>query len=239
MAVKKIVTHINNRSNEFNISYDIVNPKNEETIVFLHGWGSNKNIMKQAFSSYCKNKKHIYIDMPGFGNSSNEIELHTKDYALIMKEFFNSLNINPDIIAGHSFGGKVATLLKPELLVLLSTAGIIQEKSAKVKLKIKMAKIFNMLGLSNITKSFRSDDVNNMSENMYKTFKNVVDEDFSEIFENYDKKTKIFWGKDDTATSLQSGQTINRLIKDSEFKAYDGDHYFFLKHSKDITACIC
>jgi surfactin synthase thioesterase subunit len=115
----------------------------------------------------------------------------------------------------------------------------IEKKSFKVKSKIKIAKFFNILGLSNITKSFRSSDVNNMSENMYKTFKNVVDEDFSEIFKNYNKKTKIFWGKEDKATSLESAHKINKLIKNSEFKVYDGDHYFFLKHSKDIAACIC
>jgi pimeloyl-ACP methyl ester carboxylesterase len=52
MAVKKIVTSIDSFSYEFDISYDIVNPKNNDVIVFLHGWGSNKNIMKQAFAPY-------------------------------------------------------------------------------------------------------------------------------------------------------------------------------------------
>ncbi len=239
MAVKKIVTNINNKSYNFDISYDIVNPKNVDVLVFLHGWGSNKNIMKQAFSTQCSNMKHIYVDMPGFGNSTNQYELTTKDYAKILDLFFKELKIVPKIIAGHSFGGKVATLLQPKLLVLLSTAGIIEKKSTNVKIKIKLAKFLNSLGLNNITKIFRSNDVENMSENMYVTFKNVVDEDFSEIFRNYNKPTKIFWGKNDTATSLTSGKTINKLIKNSEFKSYDGDHYFFLKHAKDIAQCIC
>jgi len=239
MAVKSIVVDINNNKCSFDISYDILNSKNDKTVVFLHGWGSNKNIMKQAFGSFCQNMKHIYIDMPGFGNSSNDTVLTTDDYSKILNIFFNQIDVKPDIIAGHSFGGKVATLLNPDLLVLLSTAGIIEEKPLSVKLKIKIAKLFNLLGLNNITKIFRSSDVENMSENMYKTFKNVVDEDFSEIFKNYNKPVKIFWGKDDTATSLNSGKTINSLIENSDFKAYDGDHYFFLQHAKDIAKCIC
>jgi len=137
-------------------------------------------------------------------------------------------------IAGHSFGGKVATLLSPKNLVLLSTAGILEEKPLKVRLKIKLAKILGILGLSNITKAFRSSDVNKMSQNMYETFKNVVDEDFTNQFKSFKNNCLIFWGKADSATLLESGKKIHELIGQSEFYDYDGDHYFFLKHYKEI-----
>ena len=219
----------------FDISYEVVNPNAKEDIVFLHGWGSNKDIMKQAFGSYLNSHRHIYIDMPGFGKSSNEYALTTKDYSLIIEEFFNSLNTNIIAIAGHSFGGKVATLLNPENLILLSSAGILEEKSFDVKMKIKMAKTFNSLGLNKITKAFRSKDVDKMSENMYATFKNVVDEDFSNVFESYEKNAMIFWGEEDNATSLSSGKKIHDLIKNSKFSSYKGDHYFFIKYAQDIA----
>ena len=44
----------------------------------------------------------------------------------------------------------------------------------------------------------------------------------------------IFWGEDDSATSLKSGEKIASLIKKSIFTSYSGDHYFFLKHAKNI-----
>jgi pimeloyl-ACP methyl ester carboxylesterase len=236
VAVKKVDYFGKN----FNISYEIVNNDKKELIVFLHGWGSNKDIMKQAFSKELKEFKHIYVDMPGFGKSDNNYTLTTIDYANIMKIFLENLSINPNdaFIAGHSFGGKVATTLMPKCLILLSSAGIIEEKSSKVKFKIKVAKLFNSLGLGNITKAFRSKDVDNMSQNMYETFKNVVDEDFSEYFKGFYKDALIFWGEKDTATSLASGKKIDSLIKNSQFKSYDGDHYFFLKYSKDICDII-
>jgi len=221
----------------FNINYEIVNNDKSEIIVFLHGWGSNKEIMKQAFGEKLKEFKHIYIDMPGFGKSDNNYILTTIDYANIVKIFLNNLNINPNdiTIAGHSFGGKVATCLMPQLLVLLSSAGIVEDKSAKTLLTIRMAKIFNRFGLGKVTKMFRSNDVNGMPANMYETFKNVVDEDFSEYFKGYYKNALLFWGERDTATTLSSGKTIHNLIKDSSFYSYDGDHYFFLKQSDDIS----
>ncbi len=231
MALKSI----NLLDKQFNISYEIVNPSASEDIVFLHGWGSNKDIMKQAFASTLENYRHIYIDMPGFGKSTNDYALTTSDYANIIQEFFYNLNANVVAVAGHSFGGKVAALLNPKNLILLSTAGILEEKPFDVKMKIKMAKTLNSFGLGKVTKAFRSKDVDKMSENMYATFKNVVDEDFSKSFENYEKNAMIFWGEDDSATTLPSGKKINSLIKNSSFESYKGDHYFFIRNAQDIA----
>ena len=71
----------------FDISYDIVNPSSKHDLVILHGWGSNKEIMKQAVANTMKEFRHIYIDMPGFGKSSNDFVLTTPEYAKIMKHF--------------------------------------------------------------------------------------------------------------------------------------------------------
>lgn len=202
MAVKNLVVE----DKIFELSYEIVNPTKTKDILFLHGWGSNKDVMKTAFSNYLKDFRHIYIDMPGFGKTQNSYVLTTSDYSKAVKEFLKSLNSNCIAIVGHSFGGKVATLLNPENLVLLSSAGILEQKSAKVKIKIFFAKLLNSLGLRNLTKTFRSKDVEKMSENMYSTFKNVVNEDFSSNFKAFQNNAFIFWGENDTATSLESGK---------------------------------
>ncbi len=231
MASKSLV--VDDKS--FEISYELINPTAQKDIVFLHGWGSNKDIMKKVFSNYLPEFRHIYIDMPGFGKSSNDYILRTDDYVKIIDCFLNTIYSSKDIIVGHSYGGKVATLLNPSTLVLLSSAGILEEKPFDVKIKIIFAKIFNKIGLRNITKRFRSADVNQMSENMYATFKNVVNEDFSNHFQNFQNNALIFWGEKDSATSLSSGKKISSLIKNSTFKSYDGDHYFFAHYAKDIS----
>jgi pimeloyl-ACP methyl ester carboxylesterase len=231
LASKSLI--VENRS--FDISYEIVNPTCKKDIIFLHGWGSNKDIMKNVFAPFLNDFRHIYIDLPGFGKSSNDYALTTLDYAKITDEFLKLLNSTKDVIAGHSYGGKVATLLNPKNLVLLSSAGILEKKEFMVKMKITSAKVFNALGLKNLTKKFRSADVNTMSEHMYKTFKNVVNEDFSNNFENFQNNALIFWGEKDIATSLESGKKIASLINTSTFISYDGDHFFFAQNAKDIT----
>ena len=231
MATKNLI--VDNKN--FDISYEIVNPAATKDIIFLHGWGSNKDIMKNVFSPYLKDFRHIYIDLPGFGKSLNNYVLTTQDYAKIVDEFLKLLDSSKDIIAGHSYGGKVAVLLNPKNLVMLSSAGILEKKPFDVKVKIFFAKLFNALGLRGITKRFRSKDVNTMSENMYATFKNVVNEDFSSYFSNFSNNALVFWGEKDTATSLESGKKMASLLKKSTFTSYDGDHYFFAKNAKNIS----
>ena len=231
MASKLI--QLNEKS--FNISYELLNIKEKKSILFLHGWASNKELMKRAFLNEFKDYKHIYLDMPGFGKSNTQYALKTSDYANIVKEFLQQTSLSPDIIVGHSFGGKVATLLKPNLLVLLSSAGILEEKNVKTLLTIRMAKVFNKFGLKKVTKLLRSNDVNTMSENMYETFKNVIDEDFSNKFKNYEGEAKLFWGVHDTATTLNAGKLMHKLIKNSKFYSYDSDHFFFLRYANDIA----
>jgi len=230
MAVKEI----SYKDQLFKLSYEIVNPSKLESVLVLHGWGSNKEIMKQAFGKELKEYKHIYLDMPGFGGSSNNMILTTKDYGKIVQEFLDTLAVEPKIIMGHSFGGKVSTLLNPPTLVLLSSAGVVTEKPWSIKVKIATFKLLKPLGFTKIRELFVAPDAQGMSHEMYETFKNVVDEDFETEFAKFKSRALCFWGIDDTATPLYTGKKIAGLIANSKFYPLDGDHFFFLKHAKFI-----
>lgn len=228
MAQKEIVY----KDNIFKISYEILNPDLKNTAVILHGWGANKEIMKAYFNKL--EFKQIYIDLPGFGKSESEITLDSFDYAKILEIFLS--NFSFDTIIGHSFGGKIATLLKPKNLILLSSAGILEPKPLSVKFKIRLAKFVKKIGLN--LNFLVSKDGACLNDLMYETFKNVVKEDFSEIFKNTTSNTLIFWGKDDKAVSLRAGKKINSLIKNSKFYPLEGDHFFFIKQNKFIIKTI-
>ena len=231
MAIKEIQY----KEQGFKLSYEIINPSAEDAILVLHGWGSNKEIMKQAFGKELNTLKHIYLDMPGFGGSSNDMILTTKDYAEIVKLFLESLNVQPLLAMGHSFGGKVGTLLSTPYLVLLSSAGIVTVKPWSIKVKIATFKFLKPLGFAKIRELFIAPDVKNMSHEMYETFKNVVDEDFEVEFSKSKSDALCFWGKEDTATPLYTGEKISELIPCSQFYPLDGDHFFFLKHAHFIS----
>ncbi len=221
-----------------NISYEIINPEAKQDLIVLHGWGSHKELMRDAFKAHLDTFRHIYIDLPGFGNSTSSSKMSTHDYREIIAIFLESISAKRDIIIGHSFGGKVATLLNPDLLVLLSISGIQEGKSLKVWLKIYLFKLLKVFGLAKLRKFFVASDAQSLEEHMYETFKQVVNEDFSKHFAHFQKKALICWGTKDQATKLSSGKEIARLMPQSTFIAYDGDHYFFLHHVPAIVSAI-
>jgi pimeloyl-ACP methyl ester carboxylesterase len=231
MAIKSI--QYNNQT--LDVSYEILNPDAPVDLIILHGWGSNKGLMKQSFSPFMDSFRHIYIDLPGFGGSTCNVALETKDYARIVELLMIYINASKDIIIGHSFGGKVALLLEPKVLVLVGSAGIFIPKPFKIKAKIGLYKVLKTFGLAKLRSMFVAEDAKSLSEPMYQTFKNVVDEDFAHEFSTYNGKALLCWGKEDTATPLSSAETIDELMKDSILKVYDGDHYFFMKHAEEVS----
>ena len=231
MAVKRIVYN----KCTYSISYEIVNPSASHDLIILHGWGSNKEIMKQAFGKFSKDFRHIYIDLPGFGASTNDTELNTQEYAHIIDAFIENLGAKKDVILGHSFGGKVATLLNPKLLVLVASAGILLPKPLSIKLKIAMFKLFKPFGITKLRKLFVAQDAQELSHAMYETFKTVVNEDFSPQFKAYQGKAFLCYGTEDTATPVLAGEQIDNLISNSLLNIYSGDHFFFMKEASNIA----
>lgn len=220
----------------FDISYAIKNNNSSLWAIFLHGWGSNKELMKDAFLTTFSSYNHIYVDLPGFGNSSNNYILDSNNYCNVIKVLLEALNIKVDIAIGHSFGGKIATLLNPKILVLLSSAGIPKIRNFKVRLKIKLAKICNFFGIRSTM--FRTKDANNLPQNMYECLKIAISEDLSIVFSNLKNKTFIFWGRDDDITPIYMAKKINSIIQDSKLYILEGDHFFFLKHYQTIDRIV-
>lgn len=231
MALKTI----DYNSASFDISYEILNPSHEKTIIFLHGWGSSKALMRQAFGKTLPTFRHIYIDLPGFGASSCDIVLSTHQYGEIIDLFLSEIGVAKTIILGHSFGGKVATLLNPEFLVLVASSGILVPKPFKIRAKIALFKALKFSGLTVLRRFFVAPDAQNMSEVMYQTFKNVVNEDFSSAFKNFTGKALLCFGKTDTATPLWTGEVIKSLIPDSRLVTFEGDHYFLFQEGLRIA----
>jgi pimeloyl-ACP methyl ester carboxylesterase len=231
VALKTIEYH----NATFDISYEILNPSLEKTIIFLHGWGSSKTLMKQAFGQTLPTFRHIYIDLPGFGASNCGIALSTHQYSEIIDLFLSEIRVAKTVIVGHSFGGKVATLLNPALLVLVASAGILVPKPFKIRAKIALFKALKFSGLTVLRRFFVAPDAQNMSEVMYQTFKNVVNEDFSPIFKSFTGKALLCFGKMDTATPLWTGEVIKSLISNSRLVGFEGDHYFLFREGAGIA----
>lgn len=104
----------------------------EKDVLFLHGWRSNKEVWQPVInhSTIQPSNYSIYaMDLPGFGQSSIPKEKLSLDrlgtppqinsgkgwgvgnYAEVVKEFIEKLELKNVIIIGHSFGGRVGIKL--------------------------------------------------------------------------------------------------------------------------------
>ena len=218
--------------NDFEIYYQKYG-KGKTNILILPGWGDTRSTFNKLIEQM-KNYFTIYIiDYPGFGNSLfPKRDLNMDDYAKLIKNFITILNINTPIVIGHSFGGRIISLLttkhkvKFKKIVLIDSAGIKQKKKLRTLIKQYIYKGLKKLGnilpkklkqkyQNKLINMFGSTDLKSLDPNIRKTFINIINEDLTEYFKRIKCDTLIIWGELDKDTPLKDGYKINKLIDDS------------------------
>ena len=109
---------------DININYKRYGDIKGDTLVLLHGWGQNIEMMEPIGGNFLENDVIIF-DLPGFGKSEEPKTVWTiKDYAECIHECLNKLNVKNPIMIGHSFGGKItlmyASMYDTKKIVLLA-----------------------------------------------------------------------------------------------------------------------
>ncbi len=107
-----------------NIAIESVDSGEGPVILMLHGWKDSLNTFDKLVP-LLPGYRVIRLDMPGFGASDAPRNAWgVGEYVDFVKAFIEKLNISPEIIVGHSFGGRIAIkgvgtgVLKPKMLVL-------------------------------------------------------------------------------------------------------------------------
>ena len=138
-----------------NLDYNLIsNGKN--VILFLHGWGLNKNSFDCVIKKIYSNISIMSLDFFGFGNSETpEKFFDTYEYAYHVFLLISELNFENLIIVGHSFGGRIAIILSAvfginvKSIILTSSAGL--NKMSIVKfVKIRLYKTLKLLASKKI-----------------------------------------------------------------------------------------
>ena len=216
--------------NNLNIYYEKYGTK-KQTIIILPGWGNNRKTFSYLIN-YLQNYFTIYIlDYPGFGNSSFNNTLTIFDYANIINNFIKKLQLENSILIGHSFGGRIISLLttnynvKYKKIILINVAGL-KEHSFKLfiknflykllkKLKYILPKKIKQKYLYFLFKHFASNDYKNLDSKLLKTFQNIIKVNLKKSYKKITTDTLIIWGEKDTITPISMAYKLNKLIKSS------------------------
>jgi len=198
------------------------------TVVFLHGWGSNSTLWFSSTLKLAEEGYELYFfDLPGFGKSQTPIHpFHLDDYAQILFNCIQKLEIERPILIGHSFGGKTAVRIASKKaislagLVLVDSSGL-PHTSFATQTKINIAKTVKpimdlplMKGIrSNLLRLSGSDDYIAFPE-LRETFVTIIREHIEFELPQVEDKTLILWGGEDdnSYTPVSDAEVYKRLI---------------------------
>ncbi|NLC48663.1 MAG: alpha/beta hydrolase, partial [Tenericutes bacterium] len=212
-----------------NINYSNYENNSDISLVFLHGWGQNIEMMLPIAKPFLKKYNVLIIDLPGFGLSDEPVETWTGyDYADAVYELVTKLKIKSPIIIGHSFGGKIGIIysLKYKVKKLVLLASPFKRKVTKDTLRIKIYKTMKKIPLLRKLESFAkkhvgSTDYRNASNVMRKVLVNHVNLDLTEEIKNIKCPVLLIWGSNDSAVPLSDAKELEKLIPNAGLVIYD------------------
>ena len=223
---------------DIDINYIRYGNKKGKTLVFLHGWGQNIQMMK-FISDYFEDKFDlIVIDLPGHGESAAPTKaLEVVDFVNIIHDLLKKLKVEKPILVGHSFGGKIsllyASMYPVEKLVLFAPA--FKKEIKKLTLKQKLLKTAKKIPVLNKLEGFAkrhigSEDYRNASPIMREILVNTVNTDIREDIKKIRVSTILIWGTNDKAVSIESAYELENLLTDAGLIVYEGlSHYAYLE----------
>ena len=214
-------------------------------IVLLHGWLASLETMAPLARHLEKHFKVYSIDVIGFGKSElPDKPLNTNDFGDFLKELLEKLEIENPILIGHSNGGRMIinfagrNLGKINKIVLIDSAGIIPKRKPKYYIRtytFKVLKnIFKILPKTEMVNNlkdrilgkFVSSDYKNSPDVLKKTMSIILNEDQKYLMPNIKAPTLLIWGDKDTATPIEDGKTMEKLIPGSGLVTYEGAGHF-------------
>lgn len=219
--------------------------KEKKCLILIHGWGVNSRSFFPIVPFLHKDFKIYLIDLPGFGKTKFDPKLKSSfDYAQEVLKWIKSKKLKNVNLLGHSFGGRVTSILAQEnpnlinKLILISPSGL---PNKKLKFIYKIKDILPPKIVKKISpiarRIFSSRDYKN-SGGKIKLFKKIVKEDLTQIFKRIKTPTLIIWGKNDKELNWKLGEKLNKLIKRSQLVIVPGDHFPFIEKPEETANLI-
>ncbi len=233
--------------NGININYKDFGNQEGKTIVYLHGWGQNIDMMEPIANPFKETHHLIIIDLPGFGSSDDPDYAWTlEDYANMVHSLLESLDIKKPNLIGHSFGGKISLIYASKYPVnhLMLLASPFKVKVKKISWKVKLLKKMKNIPLlgkvaDKIKSHMGSTDYRNAKPLMRDILVKHVNTDLTETVKKIKCPTFIIWGTNDDAVPVEDAYELKDLISDSGLTIYEGcSHYAYLEKLNQTNAII-
>jgi pimeloyl-ACP methyl ester carboxylesterase len=218
-------------------------------VIGLHGWARTRSDLAVPLAGF----NALAFDLPGFGASPEPPTVWgSKDYAAIISDVLSSLD-GPQILLGHSFGGRIAVRLAaywPELvsgLVLTGVPLFRQKRTASPPaLRFRMARWANRHGflsemrMEKARKRYGSPDYRNADGIMRSILVKVVNESYEEDLTRIICPVELVWGANDYATPLEDAREACKLLRQARLEVIeDSGHMTPISAPEELRSSVC
>jgi pimeloyl-ACP methyl ester carboxylesterase len=208
---------------------EVIGGGTEREMVFLHGWGANRESLR-GIAVLFENEYRIHlIDLPGFGEAPvPPSDWGTPNYTDLVHQFLLERVRGPIVLVGHSFGARVSLRLAarhlPQLraIVLMGAPGLaaqgLSRKRARAwgirALRQTLRALVPLTGSGPLewhTGRFGSKDYLAAGP-LRPILVRTVNEDLSECARQVDCPVLLLWGEEDTETPLWLAWRFSELM---------------------------
>lgn len=230
-------------------NYEVVNPKARKTVLLLHGWGSNASYWLPLIKTLSNQFRYYLLDLPGFGGT-RELKTNSDvpDYTEFVHEFIKKLRLKDVILAGHSFGGQIASdfALKHKLKrLILIDAATVRVRTFRTKLKIILTKSLKPLTFllpplikNKILLLYAPPEYVNANYYLRSVLHQILKYDLSKKIHLIKIPTDIIWGSEDRVIPYVGKLLVETIPKANLHVIYGAGHLPHLTHPQKLAATL-
>jgi len=205
-------------------------------ILFIHGWSVSVEPYQELLSVLAERHPIIAPYLPGFGKSTGPQSVwNYDDYAHVLIDFINALNLPQVHVIGHSLGGgigvKLATMLPGAIasLTLVDSTGIPSGSVLEVlpRRAVEMSAQMWQVRWPQVQQIFQAFGYNCLFNlpNVIETLKIALEEDLRSDISQVQVPSLVVWGANDMTTPLQVGREFCDRIPNAEMVIVDGTYH--------------
>lgn len=224
-------------------------------IVLLHGWGCDWQIWSPVIGDLSEEFQLVIPDLPLFGDSKLKLAnaktetppaWDSFEYCKWLSAFIEAvIPGKPFILAGHSFGGKIAAIYAAQQassllkgLIIIDASGLPVALTTKEQITQNIAKVIPSFIKERVGSQLKqlllqkinvASDYQQATEDQQAVLRKIVREDISHQLAQISLPSLVMWGKQDTTTPFEKGELFAELMANAQLVPFtQSGHYPFI-----------
>ena len=195
-------------------------------VVWLHGWGRSSADFEAAAELLAHDAiASVALDLPGFGASPlPEAPGGAALYADLVAPALTQLGSGPVVLVGHSFGGKVATILaatRPDVvkgLILTGVPLVRRETTRRTPLAYRLVRVLHRRGMISDARieaarqKYGSSDYRHATGVLRDILVVSVNESYESELAQISAPVDLVWGADDHDVPVDVARRASALL---------------------------